>query len=60
LSALREVYFSNNMLTVGFGLETDLFLALTFDTPTTGIFGLIILGGALLSTTTFFPLADSV
>jgi hypothetical protein len=48
------------MLTVGFGLETDLFLALTFDTPTTGIFGLIILGGALLSTTTFFPLADLV
>jgi hypothetical protein len=48
------------MLTVGFGLGGCLFVALTFHNPTTGFFGLIILGGALLSTTTFFPLADSV
>ena len=38
LVALSEVYFSNNMLTVGFGLEACLLLPLTFHTPTSGFF----------------------
>jgi hypothetical protein len=43
------------MLTVGFGLGAFLFTPLTFHSPTTGFLGLIILGGASLSTTIFFP-----
>jgi hypothetical protein len=59
-SALREVYFFNNMLAVGFGLGACLFALLTFHSSTTRFFGLIILGGALSSIRTFFPIADSV
>ena len=35
---LREVYFSNNMLTVCFGLEAGLLPPLTFHTPISGFF----------------------
>jgi hypothetical protein len=58
--ALREVYFSNSCLTVGFDLGANfLFLSSTFCTPISGLFGLIILGAALSSMVTFFSLVDS-
>jgi hypothetical protein len=47
MSALREVYFSNNMLTIEFGLGALLFFSLTFQIPTSVFFDLTILGGAL-------------